>query len=147
MTGGFPLKYIAENAISTSTRLADLISTLHQREVAGLGIQLGTHFPELPGEMLSRADELGFPIIELPPDVGLDHLFGQTMVELTQVQAGALHRTEQLLLGLEKLLLEGADIQRIGEELASELGVGVQIGRASCRERVESRAVGGEEKR
>ncbi|HLS00614.1 MAG TPA: PucR family transcriptional regulator ligand-binding domain-containing protein, partial [Beutenbergiaceae bacterium] len=127
MTGGFPLKYLADNAVSAATMLTEFVSNLFERDVAGLGVQLGTHLRELPIEMLSRADELGFPIIELPAEVGLDHLFGQTMVELAQVQAGALHRTEQLLLGLEKLLLEGADIQRIGEELASELGVGVLI--------------------
>lgn len=127
MTGGFPLKHLNANGEVTTEDLVAFISQLHELQVAGIGIQFGNHLTGLPPKVLKVADELEFPIVELHQGVPLDRLFGQAIVEHSQMQADGLHRTEKLLLRLERLLLEGADVQRIGDQLAHSLGVGVLI--------------------
>ncbi|WP_090117431.1 PucR family transcriptional regulator [Cohnella sp. OV330] len=39
---------------------------LHQRGASGLGIKLGRFWTSVPEALVSKADELGFPLIELP---------------------------------------------------------------------------------
>lgn len=112
---------------STVDGLIRLIAELHEGDAAGLGVQFGTGLPALPDKALEYADDLEFPIVELPADTPLDRLFGQMVMEMAGAQTQGLRRTETLLLSLERALLEGADIQRIGEQLAQALGVGVLI--------------------
>ena len=127
MTGGFPLKHLNGSGEVTTEGLVAFISQLNDLQVAGIGIQFGNHLTGLPPKVLEVADELDFPVVELHQDIPLDRLFGHAIVEHSQMQADGLRRTEKLLLRLERLLLEGADVQRIGDQLAHTLGVGVLI--------------------
>ncbi|HLR58397.1 MAG TPA: PucR family transcriptional regulator ligand-binding domain-containing protein [Beutenbergiaceae bacterium] len=127
MTGGFPLKHLNGSGEVTTEGLVAFISQLNDLQVAGIGIQFGSHLTGLPPKVLEVADELDFPVVELHQDIPLDRLFGHAIVEHSQMQADGLRRTEKLLLRLERLLLEGADVQRIGDQLAHTLGVGVLI--------------------
>lgn len=127
MTGGFPLNYLKAAEGAGARTLVDLIEELNRHQAAGLGIQFGDHVKNLPEEASRKANELGFPIVELPRGVPLDRLFGQAIVEISRIQADGFRRTEALLLSLERLLLEGADMQGIGDELAQALGVGILV--------------------
>lgn len=127
MTGGFPLKHLKPSERNGGRTLVDLIEQLDHHEAAGLGIQFGAHLESLPEEAVLRAEELGFPIVELPGEVPLDRLFAKAIVEVSQIQAEGFRRTEALLLSLERLLLEGAGMQEIGDELARVLGVGILV--------------------
>lgn len=134
VTGGFPLRHLeSENGTSTEA-LVNFVSQLDDLKVAGLGIQFGTHLESLPSEVLAVADELEFPIIELPSSVPFDLLFGQMVVEVAGVQAGVLQRTDQLHSTLESLLLEGADLQRIADQIAHVLDLGILITSVDGRE-------------
>lgn len=127
MTGGFPLLHLDPEKGMTPAAMRRFISQLDDLKVAGLGVQFGPHIKELPAEVLTHADEIDFPIVELPSDVPFDLLFGQMMVEVAGVQAGVMKRTEQLQLVLEDLLLEGADLQRISNQMAHVLNIGIAI--------------------
>ena len=45
---------------------AELLRKLDKRGSAGLGVKLGRFWNEFPEEMIAAADDLGFPLIELP---------------------------------------------------------------------------------
>lgn len=45
-----------------------IVEELHRRNCAGIGIKLKRYFDEVPKEMLEKANELGFPILEMPYD-------------------------------------------------------------------------------
>ncbi|MDP9820196.1 PucR family transcriptional regulator [Nocardioides massiliensis] len=127
MTGGFPLRHLDPTGGLSTAGLCRFLSQLDDLEVAGLGVQFGTHLDELPPEVLELADELEFPIVSLPADVPFDQLFSQMMVDVAGVQNDVLQRTYELHALLEGLLLEGADVQRIAEQIASVLALGVLV--------------------
>lgn len=129
MTGGFPLRHldVGRGEGASASGLCRLVSQLDDLDVAGLGIQFGPHLSGLPVEVLELADELDFPIVSLPADVPFDQLFSQMMVEVTGVQNDVLQRTYDLHASLEAMLLEGADEQRIADQIAGSLGLGVLI--------------------
>lgn len=127
MTGGFPLLHLDPEGGLSAAGLRRLVSQLDDLEVAGLGIQFGPHVTSLPPEVLALADELDFPIVSLPAEAPFDQLFSQMMVEVAGVQNDVLQRTYELHAVLEGLLLEGADVQRIADQIAHALGLGVLI--------------------
>ena len=127
MTGGFPLRHLEPGGAVTEAGLCRLVSQLDDLQVAGLGIQFGPHLRELPAAVLELADELDFPIVSLPEDVPFDQLFSKMMVEVAGVQNDVLQRTYDLHAVLEGLLLAGADVDRIAEQIALSLGLGVLI--------------------
>lgn len=143
MTSGFPLKHLGTAELesaqgATVERLCQLISELNDREVAGLGIQFGRHLASLPDEVLALADELAFPIVAIPADVPFDVLFSQIMVEIAEVRTDMLQRTYELHVILEGLLLDGADLQGICEQIGQTLEVGVVITSVDGREMAQA---------
>jgi len=127
MTGGFPLRHVDPADGDQASALCRFVSALDDLEVAGLGIQFGPHLDALPAEVLALADELDFPIVSLPVDVPFDQLFSQVMVDIAGVQNDVLQRTYELHGILEGLLLEGVDVQRIADQIAQTLGLGVLV--------------------
>lgn len=146
MTGGFPLKYLGADsspseAGGTAEELGRLVRELHDRGVAGLGIQFGRHLDSLPDEVLDVADEIGFPLVALPTDRPFNAVFSQVMIEVADIQTDALQRTYELHVILERHLLDGADIQAISEQIVKTLGVGVLVTSIDGREMADALTV------
>ena len=143
MTSGFALKHLgaaepgSQDGV-TAERLCRLVSDLDDLEVAGLAIQFGRHLESLPDEVLTLADELGFPIVAIPADVPFAVIFSQVMVEIAEVRTDMLQRTYELHVILEGLLLDGADLQGICEQIAETLEVGVLITSVDGREMADA---------
>lgn len=138
MTGGFPLRHLDPKNGATESALARFISQLDDLKVSGLAIQFGTHLESLPDSVIELADRLEFPIIQLPTDVPFDLLFGHMVVEVAGVQSGVLERTDQLHTSLESMLLEGADLKRIADQVAHVLEIGILITSVDGREMADS---------
>lgn len=134
VTGGFPLRHLDPERGPGAQALSRFVSQLDDLKVAGLAIQFGSHLRELPPEVLQVADELEFPIIELPSDAPFDLLFGQMILEVADLPTGGLQRAGQLHATLESLLLEGADLQRIAAQIAHVLDLGILITSVDGRE-------------
>lgn len=64
----------------------NLISKLKNRELSGLGIQLGYYIDNVPSHMLNEADELGFPIVNIPPKITFSMITRTLYKELTHYQ-------------------------------------------------------------
>ncbi len=134
MTGGFPLRHLDAGEGISGESLERFVSQLDDLRVSGLGVQLGPHLTEVPAEVLAFADEIGFPILELPADIPFDLLLGRLLAEVTREPEAALERVDRLTPMLERLLLEGADLQRIAAQIAHELDMGVLITSVDGRE-------------
>lgn len=63
-----------------------LIRELHGKGCAGLGIKLKRYFDVLPDEMIKQADELNFPIIQIP--------YERTMAEISKLVYNNIFQTE-----------------------------------------------------
>lgn len=133
VTSGFP--FVAATTTSTPVSLPELLVELHSRGLAGMGIKLGRYLDEPPLAVSALADELGFPVIALPADLGFDDLLGDVYRVVSQRQAVVLQRIDALHTALSNLVLEGADLARIAEEIARVLDVGVFVTSPDGRER------------
>lgn len=120
LTTAYPLR-------NTPQALDHLVADLDQRSLAALAIKLGRYLDGLPEEMIEQADRLGFPLILLPGDVGLDDILNRVLTDILNRQAAILARGEEMHRALVQIVLCGGGLQEIVDEVAALLGVAVAI--------------------
>jgi purine catabolism regulator len=108
---GYPLP-------STAAELAALVSALDARGLAALGVKLGSYLEALPREMLQRADQLAFPIIDIPQHVGFDDILSQALTDIVNRQSAVLERAEEIHRVFMRIVLEGGGLPEITEKLS-----------------------------
>ncbi|WP_329083889.1 MULTISPECIES: PucR family transcriptional regulator [unclassified Streptosporangium] len=120
LTTGYPLR-------NTPQSLGRLVADLDERGLAALAIKLGRYLDELPEEMVEQADRLGFPLIQLPDDVGFDDILNQVLTDILNRQAAVLARAEEAHRALVQVVLAGGGLREVTAEVAGLLGVGVAV--------------------
>ncbi|GII92096.1 PucR family transcriptional regulator [Sinosporangium siamense] len=118
LTTGYPLR-------NTPQSLSRLITDLDERGLAALAVKLGRYLDELPEEMVEQADRLGFPLIQLPNDVGFDDILNQVLTDILNRQAAALARTEEVHRALVQVVLAGGGLREVTAEVSGLLDVAV----------------------
>ncbi len=126
LTAGFGLS-------DRSTNQAALITTLHQKGFAGLVLSTGHYFDHAPHRMKEVADELGFPIIESPPDVLFIDITEAILEEIINQQYTLLQKSNQIHQQLTDLVLQGGDLQDAAHTLSNLLQRSVTIENTSQR--------------
>ena len=112
---GFPLP-------DTSDGIISLLCDLDDRGVAAFAIKLGDYRDPLDASALQKADELGLPIIALPEDVAFNDILSEVLAALTNRQAAALSRAQNVHQALLRISLSGGGLSDIVRELSSVLG-------------------------
>ncbi|WP_232778417.1 PucR family transcriptional regulator [Carbonactinospora thermoautotrophica] len=120
LTTGYPLRH-------TPQVLSQLVADLDERGLAALGIKLGRYIDELPPQMLATADQMGFPIILLPNDVGFDDILNQVLTDILNRQAAVLARSEEVHRALVQIVLAGGGLKEVADELVRLFGGAVLI--------------------
>jgi purine catabolism regulator len=115
LTTGYPLRNTPED-------LSDLVQQLDRCGLAGLAIKLGRYLDALPQEMLDQADRLGFPIVQLPEDVGFDDILNQVLTDVLNRQAAVLARSDEVHRALVQIVLDGGGLREVTDELVGILG-------------------------
>jgi purine catabolism regulator len=120
LTTGYPLR-------NTPQSLSRLVADLDERGLSALGIKLGRYVDELPAEMVEQADRLGFPLIQLPDDVGFDDILNQVLTDILNRQAAILARAEEAHRALVQVVLAGGGLSEVAAGVASLLDVAVAV--------------------
>lgn len=120
LTTGYPLR-------NTPQSLASLVGDLNDRGLAALAIKIGRYLDELPAELLTEADRLDFPIIQLPDDVGFDDILDQVLTDILNRQASLLARSDEVHRALLQIVLGGGGICELATEVAAQLGATVFV--------------------
>jgi purine catabolism regulator len=136
VTSGFPL--VASTPGARSLDLAQLVPELHARGVAAFGIKLGRYVDHLPAEVLAVAEGLGFPLLGLPADLAFEDLVREVYEVVTHREGQVLRRIDALNTELGTLVLAGADLARIADEVARSLAVGLLVTTSDGREQAAS---------
>ncbi|MGN6130013.1 MAG: PucR family transcriptional regulator [Nocardioidaceae bacterium] len=136
VTTGFPL--VSAGKAGRPLTLAGLVRDLDARGLAGIGIKVGRYVDEVPDDVRTLADELGFPLLSLPASLAFDDLLQQTYVRLNELQSDVLERIDRLHQALTLLVLEGGDLDHIAAEVAGVLEVGVLVTSTDGRERASA---------
>ena len=110
LTTGYPLR---EHPATTSTLIEDLDS----RGLAGIAIKVGRYLTGIPADMLAQAERLGFPIIELPDQVGFDDILNECLSVILERHVATLERSDAVHRALVGIVLEGGGLPELVAEV------------------------------
>ncbi|MDI3387682.1 PucR family transcriptional regulator ligand-binding domain-containing protein [Streptomyces sp. B-S-A8] len=127
MRGGEFLLTTAYAVRDDERALTALVPELSGRGLAALGVKVGPYLPMLPAAMLRCADELGFPIVELPGEVMLNDILSEVIGTVLNRQALSLERSQALRDRLSQAVLHGGGHRDLVEALAAETGAAVAV--------------------
>ena len=111
LTTAYPLREQAD-------ALPGLLRDLDDAGLAGVGVKLGRYLDEPPDTALEVAEERGFPLIQLPDDVGFDEILNEVLTGILNRQAQALARSERIHNAFLQLVLRGHGLPEIVHDLA-----------------------------
>jgi PucR family transcriptional regulator, purine catabolism regulatory protein len=111
LTTAYPLRGRPES-------LPQLIADLDDAGLAGIGIKLGRYLDDLPSEVIEVAEARGFPVVQLPDDVGFDEILNDVLTGILNRQAAALARSERIHRAFLQLVLRGQGLPEIVRDLA-----------------------------
>ncbi|SFM01455.1 PucR family transcriptional regulator ligand-binding domain-containing protein [Candidatus Frackibacter sp. WG13] len=98
--------------------LNNLIPRLAKSNLAGLGIKPGRYIEEIPENMIEQANELGFPLLELPYEVSFSELMEPVLSEILNEQANFLKMSLDMHNYLMEVVLDGGGLSEIADTLA-----------------------------
>ena len=112
--------------------LPDLISALHARGLAALAVKLGRYIDYLPPAALSRADELGFPVLVVADNLSFNDVITAAFTVLlaeegTDADQSVIHER------LTRVALAGGGLDDIARTLAIALGRAIRLRAAGLR--------------
>jgi len=107
--------------------LEELVPRLAAKGLAGLAITPGSYIDRIPSSMIEKADELDFPLIELPPKVSFIDIIQPLTSKILNLQANELRQSEAILRQFVDLLLQGGDYPDIAHVMAQLLGHPVTV--------------------
>jgi purine catabolism regulator len=115
LTTAFPIK-------DNIQLLLELIPRLKSKGVAGLGIKLGRYIPELPENVIAIADELGFPIIEIPLTVSHTDVISAILTEVINDHMNMFIKMEEFNLEVMNIMIKGGGMKEIAKKLYDSIG-------------------------
>lgn len=105
-----------------ATALPDIVSELHAREVACLGVRLGSWLQDFPPELLQAADRAGLPVVRLTDRFAFDDILLDVLGRVNTALAADLELAERVHASLADILLSGGSVSRIPAEISRLLG-------------------------
>lgn len=107
--------------------LVDLVAALDAHRLAGIAVKLGRYLDALPDGMLRRADDLGFPVLLLPDDVGFNDILTPVLTDVLHRQGARLARSETIHRTFLDIVLGGGELGEIATQLDALLHAPVAI--------------------
>jgi purine catabolism regulator len=104
-----------------------LIPALHRQGLAGMILAVGGYLERAPGEMIAQADQLAFPLIELPWDVPFEDIVLAVSERIISAQTTMLRRSAEIHDRFTARVLEGGGFADLAHDLAAEVGQAVLI--------------------
>ena len=106
---------------------ADIFDIMERQNSAGLVISLGRYMPEVPPEMLAAGEACGIPVIGLPWEVNFGDITRAVLAPLLYTHYQSLERSAELGRKLLDLVLHGAGLSELCENIAVTLASPVAI--------------------
>lgn len=124
MTTGYPFK-------DSILELVRLIKKLNSKRVTGMAFKTKRFVNELPDEILQVADELGFPLIILPPNARFAKIISELMAQIIEGQYLEHKKSIEIQNNLTNLIITGGKFNEIALTLSSICRCDVEIQESS----------------
>src|ERR1700750_1928164 len=95
--------------------LARLVPALAERDLAGLVIKVGLYVETVPDEVVALADDLGFPVIGLPPRTMFDDVLSEVLGTILNRQAVELERSSAIHARLTQVAVDGGSFRDLAD--------------------------------
>lgn len=95
-----------------------LIPQLAKRGASGLAIKSQRYIETIPRYMIEAANNLSFPLIELPVEVNFSELISSILTQIVNRQASFLEHSVKVHQQFTDLILNGGQLHQIAEALA-----------------------------
>ena len=96
-----------------------LIPNLVSKGVAALAIKPVFYDNVIPDSMINQANDLNFPLIQLPKNASFNKILNPILSEILNRQAMTLQRNEEVHKSFTNLVLSGGDLTDIARMLSS----------------------------
>jgi purine catabolism regulator len=104
-----------------------LVMNLSKKGLAGLAVTPSDYMDEFPPSMIQSANELGFPLIELPEKVSFIDIIQPITSEILKLQANELIESEEIHRQFIDLVLSGGTYSDIAQGIAQRVNKPVTI--------------------
>jgi DNA-binding PucR family transcriptional regulator len=108
--------------LDSAERQREYVRLLASAELAGLGFGTGLDHAMLPKPLLTEAEELGFPVFEVPYEMPFIAITEAAFSRLVNEQYDVLSRGIAVNERLERLVLQGGGLDEIAREIAAAIG-------------------------
>ncbi|WP_429081904.1 PucR family transcriptional regulator [Brassicibacter mesophilus] len=102
-------------------QIRELIIRIERAGAAALGIKLKRFIDELPKEVIDIANELDFPIVEIPMSFSFVDIINPVLSEVVNKQARTLLYSQKIHKSFTELVISGESIEKIVSTLSSIL--------------------------
>jgi purine catabolism regulator len=99
-----------------------LVQMLAGRDLAGLALKPGRYIDTLPAEMISAAERLSFPVIELPDDASFNDILADVLGSILNRHALELERSRAIHDRLTSVVLAGGSLAELLDALSFLVG-------------------------
>ncbi len=104
-----------------SEEFSEIIMKMQRAGIAALFIKVKRFFNQLPKEILTLADEVGFPIIEVPMRMAFTEVINPALAQIIDLQSEALKISEEIHNTFTDLVINNEDTQSIINSLSDLL--------------------------
>ena len=98
--------------------LRTLVDQLAQHEVSALAVKLNDYLPGLPNTVVALADDVGLPLISIPPEAPLDEILSATFSLIVAPATASLAEAHAIHDALLKVELAGGGLGALVHELS-----------------------------
>jgi purine catabolism regulator len=107
--------------------LAELVKAMSEQNCAGLGIKTKRFLDKIPDEVISLANELSLPIIELPLDLSLGQIANLTFHTILDKRAAELKLVLETHKQFTNIIMQGKGVQSLLQDLSLMISRPVQL--------------------
>lgn len=100
------------------SKLTELVQAMADQGCAGLGIKTKRFLGKIPLEAINLANELAFPIIELPLELSLGEIVNHTIRAMLDQRAAELTLALEIHKQFTKIIMEGKGIEFLLQDLS-----------------------------
>ncbi|TKC16109.1 PucR family transcriptional regulator [Robertmurraya kyonggiensis] len=108
-------------------QLTELIRMMSEKGCAALGIKTKRFLKEIPQSVIDLANELSFPIIDLPIEISLGEIVNHTLRAISDKRATELSLAFETHKQFTQLILQGKGIPKLLQDLSQTIGYPVQL--------------------
>lgn len=102
--------------------LIELVHKMNDRGCSAIGIKTKRFLHDIPREVITLANDLSFPIIEIPLDISLVEIVNDTLSSILEMRTNELRYAIEVHQTFTNHILHGKGLQKLLENLSSMIG-------------------------